>query len=141
MTLPGGVGVGVGWGCCEGARIPVPSPEPDTGQNQNSELGARGRCLPVVRGCMRGCVRGAYVGTWVGARVHGWVRAYCVGGHVLCGWARAMWVGTCCVSGHVRGCICFCMEATQVYIHFLFCHPPYFFEIGSLTKPRGHPFS
>ena len=47
------------------------------------------------------------------AWVHAWVRTWCVRGHVggragarmgtciLRGWARAVWVGTCYVGGHV----------------------------------------
>lgn len=126
MTLPGRLR----WGCCEGARIPAPSPEPDTGQNQNPALGARGGCLPVGRGRVGTCVV-ACVGAYVDTCMRTYVRA--------CVYVGA-WAGLC-MHGCVHGCRSLCMEATQVYIPFLFLHPPYFFDTGFLTKPRGQPFS
>lgn len=98
MTLPGRLR----WGCCEGARIPAPSPEPDTGQNQSPALGARGGCLPVVRGCVGTCgvaCVGAYVDTCVRTYVRACVRVRGRMGGLMHAWVRA-WVQIPLHGGH-----------------------------------------
>lgn len=64
-----------------------------------------------------------------------WVHAWCVRAYVrgCAGVHMRAWVGACVGA--------FASAWRPYYIHFLFRHPPSFFELGSLTKPEGRPFS